>query len=312
MKKRMAIALVVLLTGAAGSCYWSARRNNAEKSNSMQFTMAKVECRSIRQEVSCSGSVVSNLDVEIKCKATGQITALPYDVSNSVKKSDLLLKIDPVDEERTVRQAEVRLASSEAKLARAKQSLLVSERELEKARKEAGATLKAAQASSKDLRTKAERTTALREKHYASPEEVGSAEAAAVEGESALQKASAGIDGLKVEEERLELLRQDIKLAQADVDSYQIDLETAKQRLTETQVYAPMAGVVSDRMVQVGQIIASPTMNVSGGTALLVLSDLSRVFVLASVDESDIGQVRPEQPASIRTTDACRLGGCVS
>jgi HlyD family secretion protein len=300
MKKKLAFAIVLLLAGTAGAYYWKAKKNGAGKEAGTQYTTAAVENRPLKQEVSCSGKVESNLDVEVKCKSTGQVVELPYDVSNTVEKGALLLKIDPIDEERTERQTRVKLASAQAKLDRAKQSLVVSERELERTRKEAHATLRGAEASSKDLREKAARTAALLKKEYASPEEVSSAESAAVQGESTLQKASAGIDGIQVEEARLELLRQDINLAQADVDSIKIDLENAQQRLKETQVFAPMAGTVSTRLVQVGQIIASPMMNVGGGTSLLTLSDLSRIFVLADVDESDIGMVRDGQPATIK------------
>ena len=299
MSKWMKTALVVALVAAAGCIYWKAQRSNTQTAKSKQSTLAKVEYRSIKQEVTCEGPIEANLEVEIKCKASGQIVELPFDISDSVKKGDLLLRVDPVDEERTVRQTTVKLEAAQAKLARAKQSLLVSQRNLEKTRKETAATLKGAQASSKDLRAKAERTASLLQKKYASPEESNSAEAEAVQGETALQKAYAGLDGVKVQEEELELSRQDIKTAQADVDSIQVDLENAQQRLTETKVYAPMAGIVSDKLVQVGQIISSPTMNVSGGTALMTLSDLSRVFVLASVDETDIGMVVPKQKATI-------------
>ncbi len=303
MKHWMAIAVAALLTGAGVWYYWNVSRANAAQSESPRFTAERAEYRPLRAEVSCSGSVESNQDVEIKCKATGQVIELPYDISEPVNKGDLLLKIDPVDEERTVRQAGVKLASSEAKLARVQQSLVIAERELEKSRKETGATMKAAQVSRDDLRTKAERTATLRKKGQVCQEEVESAEVAAVQAESTMQKASAGVDGVKIAEEQLELLRQDIKLAQADAESMKIELETANQRMKETQVFAPIAGIVSARMVQVGQIIASPTMNVGGGTALLTLSDLSRVFVLASVDESDVGEVRQKQPATI-TVDA--------
>jgi HlyD family secretion protein len=56
---------------------------------------------------------------------------------------------------------------------------------------------------------------------------------------------------------------------------------------------------VSDSTVQVGQIIASATGNVSGGTSLLTISDLSHIFILAKVDESDIGQVKLGQETQI-------------
>ena len=50
--------------------------------------------------VAATGRVVSNLDVDIKCKASGEIITLPYDVSDAVKKGDLLVELDPIDEER--------------------------------------------------------------------------------------------------------------------------------------------------------------------------------------------------------------------
>jgi multidrug efflux pump subunit AcrA (membrane-fusion protein) len=55
--------------------------------------------------------------------------------------------------------------------------------------------------------------------------------------------------------------------------------------------------------VQIGQIISSGISNVGGGTTTMILSDLSRIFVLASVDESDIGRVQVGQSAII-TADA--------
>ena len=49
--------------------------------------------------------------------------------------------------------------------------------------------------------------------------------------------------------------------------------------------------------------MASGTGGFSGGTTILTLSDLSRMFVLATVDESDIGGVRLGQEARV-TVDA--------
>ena len=55
----------------------------------------------------------SNLDVDIKCRASGQIAKLPFDVSDTVKKGDLLLELDPVDQERQVQQSQASLAGGE-------------------------------------------------------------------------------------------------------------------------------------------------------------------------------------------------------
>ena len=70
----------------------------------------------MRQAVSSTGKVVSNLDVEIKCKASGEIVKLPFDISQAVKKGDLLLELDPRDEQQRVRQAEATVRASQARL----------------------------------------------------------------------------------------------------------------------------------------------------------------------------------------------------
>ncbi|HEO70074.1 MAG TPA: HlyD family efflux transporter periplasmic adaptor subunit [Candidatus Hydrogenedentes bacterium] len=304
MRKFVAIVLALALVGGAAIAVKLRRDGNAgSKVNLSEPSTIVIERGPISLKVSSTGRVVSNLDVEIKCKASGEIITLPFDVSDHVAKGDLLLELDPIDEERSMRQAEVRLASSQAKLTRAKRSLSVAEETLRITKLEAAADLRSAEAHGKEMREKAERIARLLEKTYASPEEQESAEAAAVQAETALEKARLRVEELKVEEAKLELQRQDVVLAECDVETDKLSLENAQQRLKETKAYAPMSGIISDRMVQVGQIISSPTNNVGGGTALMTLSDLSRVFVLASVDESDIGRVAVGQPVAV-TVDA--------
>ncbi|MBW2194576.1 MAG: biotin/lipoyl-binding protein, partial [Deltaproteobacteria bacterium] len=88
-----------------------------------QWSTAQVEKGPIRLSVSCTGRVVSNLDVEIKCKASGEVVKLPFDISDQVKKGDLLVELDPVDELRMVNQAKISLASSHARLTQSKVNL---------------------------------------------------------------------------------------------------------------------------------------------------------------------------------------------
>src|SRR5207247_967479 len=87
--------------------------------------------------------------------------------------------------------------------------------------------------------------------------------------------------------------------------SDQVALGIAQQHLDDTKVLAPMDGVVAARTVQIGQIIASAISNVGGGTTVMTLSDLSHVFSMASVDESEIGKVQKGQSVTV-TADAHR------
>lgn len=69
-------------------------------------------------------------------------------------------------------------------------------------------------------------------------------------------------------------------------------LATAKDRLEDTEIRAPIDGVVLTRPVEVGQIISSGTTTVTGGTLLCDIANMSQVYVAALVDETDIGRVQ--------------------
>ncbi|HOZ47542.1 MAG TPA: efflux RND transporter periplasmic adaptor subunit [Candidatus Hydrogenedentes bacterium] len=301
---KRALVLLILVGAAAGGAYVFVRlRANGQAQAEVAPNIAVVERGAIRLSVSSTGVVESNLDVEIKCKASGEIISLPYDVSDPVDQGALLVELDPVDEQRNVRQAEVELASSKAQLAQAQKNIETAELDVVNSRRLAEAEVRSAEVNAADKQEKAARTKALLEKKYASPEELETARTAAAAAAAALDTARLKLQQVAVDEMALEVKRQDVTLAQCRVDSDTISLENAKQRLEYTKVYAPMAGVVSERLVQAGQIISSPTNNVGGGTALLMLSDLSRVFVVASVDESDVGRVAVGQSVDI-TVDA--------
>jgi HlyD family secretion protein len=301
VKKWLILILIVALAASGAYYYWVYRANGT--ADAPAPVTAKVERGSIQLEVPSPGRVVSNLDVDIKCKASGEVLSLPFDVSDAVKKDDLLVELDPVDEKRVVRKAEVDLEAADAKLRIARENLAVAERTLLTDEGRAKTALEAAQVHATDARAKADRMKQLLAKNLCSLEDCDTAQTAATQADADLTGAKIRLDELKTQELALELKRQEVKSAQAVVDSDKIILDIAQDRLTDTKVSAPMDGVVAARNVQIGQIIASGVSNVGGGTTVLTLSDLSRIFVLASVDESDIGKVALDQAATV-TVDA--------
>jgi HlyD family secretion protein len=86
-----------------------------------------------------------------------------------------------------------------------------------------------------------------------------------------------------------------LSAAQADVRSASIALERARRNLGYTEIYAPIDGVVVERNVDVGQTVAA---SFSAPQLFLIANDLSKMQILANVDESDIGQIHEGQPAS--------------
>lgn len=294
------LLLVTALTMAAFGLPWNGSEPEKDAAGETIMTVARGD---IRQVVETTGRVVSNLDVEIKCKASGEIVSLPFDISDPVRKDELLLELDPVDEKRSVQQAEVQLSASQARMVQAEQNLKIAEARLATGKKRVEATLKAAAAHARDSMARSERLKTLLDKDLTSREEYDSSQASAIQAEAELEKARVSLEELKIEEMGLELERQDVELAGTQVLLNEIALEQARQVLEDTKVVAPIDGVVVKRTVQTGQIISSGISNVGGGTAVLTLSDLSRLFVKASVDESDIGTIAVGQAALI-TIDA--------
>ncbi|MCX7803831.1 MAG: efflux RND transporter periplasmic adaptor subunit [Planctomycetota bacterium] len=305
---RVAVWLLCIAAVAGGGAWGYRRYTTGGDSPKVEgggkdWTTAKVERGPIRLAIQATGRVVSNLDVDIKCKASGEIAKLPFDVSDRVKKGDVLVELDPVDEMRAVRLAQVSLAASEARLAQAKANLTTAEAAIATDRSKAAAALKAAEARAERARTRAARLKKTTEERITTDEEYDAARAEAAVAEAELEAARVRLEEIRTQELALEARRQEVRLAESQVESDRIRLDDARQRLKDTTVVAPMDGVVAARYVQAGQIISSGVTNVGGGTTVLTLSDMSRIFVLGSVDESNIGVVEVGQKVVV-TVDA--------
>ena len=96
-----------------------------------------------------------------------------------------------------------------------------------------------------------------------------------------------------ISENDLEQSEQNFVTAEAQMLRSEAQLELAKERLEDATVTAPITGTVIAKTVEEGQIIASSTNNVSGGTILIQMADLSELEIRTLVDEIDIGQVKP-------------------
>ncbi|UCG75307.1 MAG: efflux RND transporter periplasmic adaptor subunit [Gemmatimonadota bacterium] len=78
--------------------------------------------------------------------------------------------------------------------------------------------------------------------------------------------------------------------ARAALVRAEASLELATDRLNDVVVRAPISGTVVERQIEEGQIVTS-TREVTGGTLLLRMADLSEVQVRTMVDETDIGSI---------------------
>ncbi len=301
--KKLFLLVPVIALAAGGYWYVAANRAAAEKAQAAPRQTAAAEKGDLTITVAASGRVEPEREVEIKSKASGEVVQINADISDEVTQGMLLFKLDPVDEERSVKKLQATLSMSKARLEQQRLAVKAAEAKLAADTARAAADLKSAEAERADAAAKLRRSEGLHQASVITREEYDTAVTADVKAQSALENTRTKTDDLAVQALELDKTRQDIAIAEAQVENDAVALDDALQRLKETEVFSPIAGVVSDRTIQEGLIIASGVSNVGGGTTAMKIIDLSRVYAIAAVDEADIAGVVPGVKARI-TVDA--------
>lgn len=86
-----------------------------------------------------------------------------------------------------------------------------------------------------------------------------------------------------------DLSRAAINVSQAEVARTAATLASARTQLAQSKIFAPMAGLVISRQVDPGQTVAA---SLQAPTLFIIAQDLTRMRVMADVDEADIGRMR--------------------
>jgi membrane fusion protein (multidrug efflux system) len=92
--------------------------------------------------------------------------------------------------------------------------------------------------------------------------------------------------------QQLQVTRSRAASALADAQRRKADLDQAQLNLLYTKILAPVAGVVSDRTVEVGQ-------NVTPGQELLKIIPLDDVWITANYKETQLRDMKVGQPVTI-------------
>src|SRR5689334_19092410 len=78
------------------------------------------------------------------------------------------------------------------------------------------------------------------------------------------------------------------------------NLDLARQKLEDATVRAPVDGTILTKSVSLGQIVMSATGSFGRDTSIVTMANLLRVRMRVNVDEADMANVRPGEPATIR------------
>jgi membrane fusion protein (multidrug efflux system) len=120
------------------------------------------------------------------------------------------------------------------------------------------------------------------------PQQIGlrTAEARAMEARALEQQAAALAEEVRVREAERDLARAQLEQARADLALAELNLE-------HTAVRAPIAGLVTRKTVEVGQVVQV-------GQPLLAVVSLTDVWVVANFKETQLTRMRPGLPAEVR------------
>lgn len=243
--------------------------------------------------VVASGHVEAT-EVRVPTKVSGVIARLAFDEGDEVKVGQTLAEIDTVDirlalaatrGERDQAAADLKLrlagsraedvADAEAQVARAASELNGAEKDLER--------MQGLFASGSGTTKGRDDAVTRRDMTHAALESA----------RERLRKLKAGSRPEEIEAARARLAAGGARLAQLD------------QQLKDATVTSPVAGVVTEKLVEQGELAAR-------GAAVAVVTDLSGAWLTIYLAGPDLGRIRIGQPVEVVTDDGQTRQGSVS
>jgi HlyD family secretion protein len=298
MKKALILIGVLILVAAF---YFS--DNELEPPAKPIFKLAEVTQGPISVNISATGVVEPNFKVEVKSKASGEVLSFPMLEGDKIEKGTLLIQLDKSDEKRNVDKAQADLSSATAKLKKSETALILQKTKYETDLKTSQSEVQTAITNLKDSEDKLKRQIDLFEQKVVSQESLDSAQTLFKVNQQNLIQAESQFQAAKDSVHDIAMKENEVELVNTEVIRAKIALDEVEERLEETEIFAPITGVIIEKLVEEGQIIASGISNVSGGTALATIADMSRLFIIADIDETDIGSIKIGHKVTI-TADA--------
>ncbi|MFT6880360.1 MAG: HlyD family secretion protein [Arcticibacterium sp.] len=231
-----------------------------EKATKVEF--AKVKTLDLIETVSASGKIQPELEVNITPDVPGEIIGLYIEEGDSVKKGQLLLKIQPenyvsvVERFRAgVNQAKANAEQSKSQIARTESQLLRAELDFK-------------------------RQSQLFSDKVISQSEFEIAQT-----------------NFKIAKQDLIASKASYEAAKYGIRSAEANLKDASENLRKTNIYAPMSGIVSKLDVELGERVVGTSQ--MAGTEMLRIANLNNMEVRVNVNENDIVRVNNKDKAII-------------
>jgi HlyD family secretion protein len=119
----------------------------------------------------------------------------------------------------------------------------------------------------------------------------------------ALETARTDLENARLRLREIEMRQLELQQARASEKQAVSQFQNLMIQLSETDVRAPIRGVVTRRYREVGELVMSGTTGFGEGTPILQVADLSQMRVRLNLNELDVAKVRVGMPVEI-TVDA--------
>jgi len=266
--KKAVVAAVVLCVGG-GAVAWYLHSSNGRN---LSFSTALVKRGDLLATISATGTVEPEEVIDVGAQVAGKINAFgkdkngkPIDYGSVVGEGTVLAEIDD-----SLYTADVALAAAQLQQAKA--------------------GVQRAEADLKQLNAKLYQAT----RDWARARELGPSEALAETSYDAYKSA------YETAQANVAVGMAEIAHSKNAVAEAQATYTRAQQNLSYCTIKSPVKGVIIDRRVNIGQTVVS---SLNAPSLFLIAKDLKRMQVWVAVNEADIGNIYPGQPASF-TVDA--------
>ncbi len=118
-----------------------------------------------------------------------------------------------------------------------------------------------------------------------------------------LERTRRGVAATVVGQNEADDARFDLLSKEAAVRSAQVTLATARDKVRYTKIYAPLAGTVTHRGIEPGEVVVPGVQSTFEGKPLLTVADLSTLVVNVDLHQIDAAKVALGQKAAV-TLDA--------
>ena len=235
---------------------------------------AVVERGPIQQSIVATGRVATPAAIELAAQATARVARVLVREGERVSEGQALVELDADEARAQLAQARAALVEAEARLVQlARVGAPVANEQL----RQAEATL--AQA-----RSEFERVKTLTDKGFFSNSRLD-------EAERALKSAEAGVAAARAQAEAQRSGGAEHALAQARLEQARAALALAQARLANLEIKAPVAGQITVREVEPGDVAQA-------GRRLLGMVAAGETRIHAQVDEKNLRHLSPGQQAS--------------